>query len=113
MLMNANTSRPRQQRQVVALIALFAILAVVLWIQVLPMLGSGTPRPAPVAARPAPAPAPPPASPAARGRRPGTSRAAAAKPGAPLSGVEEVHLAQLKETEPEPIDSPRNPFAFG
>ena len=122
MLMNATANRPRQQRQVVVLGVLIAALAVIVGIQVLPLLGgSSPPPPAPIAATPAPTA---PATAANTARRPaGSSRSTAgrtartptanANGNGPLSGVEEVHLAKLQEKEPEPIDGHRNPFTFG
>jgi len=115
--------RPRQQRQIVLVVVLFTALAVIVGMQLWPLLeGRSTPPPAPVAARPAPtAPAaastrrPSSSSSAASSGRPGTrtSRAAKATAGGVLSGVEEVHLAQLTKPEPEPIEGRRNPFTFG
>jgi len=112
MLLNA-ANRPRQQRQVVALVVLGTVLAVVVGIQVLPLIGGAAPPP-PVAVK-KPAAAAPAASAA---RRPGTSARGTAgrtprAAGDVLSGVEEVHLAKLKQAEPEPIDGHRNPFGFG
>jgi hypothetical protein len=121
MLMNATANRPRQQRQVVALIVLLTALAVIVGIQLLPLIeGSSAPPPAPIVARPA---ATPPS--AANGRRPPTpARSPSGHPGHASAqsaahpttngavAVEDVHLAQLKQPEPEPIEGHRNPFSF-
>jgi hypothetical protein len=123
MLMNAPANRPKQRRQVVALVVLFTALAVIAGIQVLPLLGGAAtpPPPAPLAAKSVP---PAPAASATRrpatssrgtaGRGRATGQTAPARNGAGvLSGVEEVHLAKLEQEEPEPIDGHRNPFGFG
>jgi hypothetical protein len=123
MLMNATANRPRQQRQMLVLGILIVALAVIVGIQVMPLLeGTSTPPPRPITAAPAatarPAPtAPKTKAPATAGRQtratPSTQSAKAATGNAVLAGVEEVHLAKLQEKEPEPIDGHRNPFTFG
>jgi hypothetical protein len=126
--MNATANPSRQRRQVALLIVLFTVLVVVVGIEIMPLLeGSDAPPPAPVAARPAPpppakgiAPRPPARSSGGRPTRPGTTQAARQPTGVrpngakgALPGVEDVHLAQLQQPEPEPIDGHRNPFTFG
>jgi hypothetical protein len=120
MLMNATANRPRQQRQMLVLVVLFAALAVIVGVQVLPLLGGeSTPPPHPVAAAPAatrpttPAPKPTTKAPATSARQSRTTQTPKAAAGGVLAGVEEVHLAKLQEKEPEPIDGHRNPFTFG
>src|SRR5689334_5046703 len=109
MLMNATAKRPRQQRQVVVLVVLFTALAVIVGIQVLPLLG-GSPPPAHVVATPRPAtssaasarrPGTPPRSSPARGRASGSTAGQTARANGAnvLSGVEEVHLDKLKQPE--------------
>lgn len=117
MLMNPNANRPKQQRQLIALVVLLAVLGGLLVFEVLPLLTGGEPAaPTPTAkVAPRPAPAAPPR--AAAGRANARAKeldisAAAAAASKGQGQVEEVHLARLKQTEPEPTTGRRNPFSL-
>jgi hypothetical protein len=113
MLMNANVNRTRQQRQMIALVVLLAVLGAAVAFQVLPLLGDShappaAPAPAASASVPPGRAAPPRAGTAAAG----AASRAAARAAAAKGSVEEVHLARLNQPEPEPIEGHRNPFSL-
>jgi hypothetical protein len=106
---------PASRRQVLILGGLFAVLGVLVLVQVLPMFGSGgagsgAPSSPPPAAASAPAPAPENAAPAPGGAAGG--RRGAANASAKGGPVEEVALAKLQQPWPEPTTSRRNPFTM-
>jgi hypothetical protein len=118
MLMKPNANRPKQ-RQLIALAVLLAVLGGLVVFEVLPLFSGGEPAaPAPTAkVAPRPAPAAPPRAAAGRANaRPATKEldiAAAAAAAAKGQGqVEDVHLARLKQTAPEPVTGRRNPFSL-
>jgi hypothetical protein len=100
---------PASRRQVLILGGLLAVLAALVLVQVLPMFGSGG-----VPSSPPPSAVP---TPAAEGAAPGPAGPAGGRRGAQGANgkggpVEEVALAKLQQSWPEPTTSRRNPFTM-
>jgi hypothetical protein len=117
MLMNANANRPRQQRQLVLLGILIAVLVGVVAYQLMPESTPYAPPANPNDPRAQlnaanAASATPSRSQARPGARGGSATKGSNGNAAVKGGVEEVNLAKLEQPEPKPIEGHRNPFSL-